>query len=125
MVGPVETTTLTAEPAATPVPEVGLWLMTLPEATVEFDSCVTTPSASPAPVIAEVAAACVRPTTLGTATGPVETTRDTAEPVATVVPEPGFWLITLPATTVVLDACEIVPTTRFAPMIAVVAAVCV
>ena len=46
----------------------GFWLMTLREATVLLACCVTVPAVSPAPVIAVVAAACVWPTTFGTAT---------------------------------------------------------
>ena len=53
---------------------------------------VTVPTTRPAPVIALVAAACVRLTTFGTATsgGPVDTTRLTALPDATCVPATGF-----------------------------------
>ena len=40
--------------------------MTLPAATTAEDAALTTPTTRPAPVIAEAAAACVRPTTLGT-----------------------------------------------------------
>ena len=57
--GPVDTTSATAEPAATLVPDAGLWLITLPEGTVALDCCEIAPTASPAPVIAVVAAACV------------------------------------------------------------------
>ena len=53
---PVDTTSETAEPAATPVPDAGLWLITLPEGTVALDCCETAPTASPAAVIADVAA---------------------------------------------------------------------
>src|SRR5580704_15286573 len=75
----------------------------------------------------DVAAACVSPTTFGTATGagPEETTRFTAEPGATEVPAAGFSLMTLPAATVLLDAVVTVPSTRPAFVIAVVAAACV
>src|SRR2546430_5153157 len=78
-------------------------------------------------VIAVVAAACVRPTTFGTATcgRPDDTTSATAVPVVTGVSAIGVWLITDPAGTVVLDAVEIAPTVRFAAVIAVVAAACV
>ncbi len=101
--GPVDTTSATAEPAATPVPAAGFWLITLPEGTVALDCCETAPSANPAPVRLVVAAAWVRFTTFGTATGPVDTTSATCEPSETLVPADGFWLITLPATTVVLE----------------------
>src|SRR5437016_12761481 len=66
---PLETTRLTAEPFATLVPAAGLWLITLPEATVLLDCCVTAPLVRPALVMALAAAACVWPTTFGTATG--------------------------------------------------------
>src|SRR5205814_7223163 len=66
---PLETTRSTAEPLATIVPAVGLSLMTLPEPTVVLDCCVTAPMVRPAPVMALVAAACIWPTTFGTATG--------------------------------------------------------
>src|SRR5437868_15370458 len=94
---------------------------------VVLDDCVTAPTTRFALVIAEVAAACVRPTTFGTVTcgGPDETTSATALPVATDAPLTGDWLITDPAGTVVLDDCVTVPTTRFAPVIADVAAACV
>jgi hypothetical protein len=69
---PLETTTLTAELAAAFVPAAGLSLITSPEATVLLECCVTVPTVSPAPVIAVVAAACVWPTTFGTATGTVK-----------------------------------------------------
>ncbi|HTV97886.1 MAG TPA: hypothetical protein VME42_17955 [Steroidobacteraceae bacterium] len=49
----------TAEPLATLVPPAGLWLMTLPAATVLLDSMVTVPTTRPAPVIALLAAAWV------------------------------------------------------------------
>ena len=49
--------------------------MTLPDGTVALDCNVTAPTVRPAPVIVEVAAACVAPTTLGTVTPPADTTR--------------------------------------------------
>src|SRR6516162_8730445 len=52
---------------------------------------------------------------------PVETTRLTAEPLATWVPAAGLSLITSPEVTVVLDCCVTVPRTSPAPVIAVVA----
>ena len=66
--------------------------MTEPDGTVVLDAVVTVPTVRPAPVIAVVAAVCVRPTTFGTATcgGPDETTRLTALPVTTCVPPVGF-----------------------------------
>src|SRR5208282_5173345 len=68
MAGPLLTVRLTAEPPATLVPATGIWLMTLPTATVALLAIVTVPSVSPAPVMAVVAAAWVSPTTFGTAT---------------------------------------------------------
>src|SRR5205085_6230512 len=110
--GPLETTRLTAEPLATLVPAVGLSLMTLPAATVLLDCIVTVPRVRPAPVMALVAAACVWPTTFGTATcaGPLETTRLTAEPVATFMPAGVLSLITPPAASVLPDFREPAPT---------------
>ena len=61
----------------------------------------------------------------GVGAGPVDTTRFTADPVATLVPADGFWLATLPAGTVALDCCVTVPTTRPSFVITVVAAACV
>jgi hypothetical protein len=66
--GPDETTRFTELPDATLEPEVGLWLITLPAATVELLCVVTVPTLRPTPVIAVVAAACVMPTTFGTVT---------------------------------------------------------
>ena len=66
--------------------------MTDPAGTVVLVAVVTVPSVSDALVIAVVAAACVRPTTFGTATcgRPEETTSATALPVDTCVPDTGF-----------------------------------
>ena len=65
------------------IPAAGVWLMMLPIATVVLLVCVL-PTVSPAAVIAVVAAACVRPTTAGTA-APSETTMFTVLPAGTVV----------------------------------------
>jgi hypothetical protein len=59
------------------------------------------------------------------ATGPVDTTMFTADPVTTVVPAAGLSLITSPEGTVPLEAVVAAPTTSPAPVIAVVAAACV
>src|SRR5262245_3240727 len=101
--------------------------MTEPAGTVVLDAVVTVPSVRFEPVSTVVAAACVKPTTFGTATcgGPLDTTRFTALPDATCVPAAGFWLITDPAGTVVLEAVVIVPAVRFAAASADVAAACV
>src|SRR4029077_6754109 len=98
-----------------------------PAGTVGLDAVVTAPTVSPADVIAAVAAACVRVTTLGTATsgGPDDTTSATALPVTTCVPAAGFSLMIEPAATVVLDAVVTAPTVRPADVIAAVAAACV
>ena len=70
-----------------------------------------------APVMVVVAAACVRPTTFGVATGggPDETTSATALPAATDVPAIGVWLITVPDGTLALVAVVTVPTVRPRP----------
>src|SRR5438067_4028180 len=109
---PSETTIATLLPPAASDPPVGVWLMTLPAATVVL-AAVVTDTVKPAPVNDAVAAACVCPTTFGTDTGggPLDTTRFTAVPTSTVSPLTGLWLITTPAGTVVLLCCVIVPTT--------------
>src|SRR3954468_24492522 len=101
--------------------------MTDPAGTVVLDAVVIVPTVNPADVIALVAADCVSDTTSGTATGagPDEITSATELPVATCVPATGFWLITEPTGTVVLEAVVIVPTVNPADVIAVVAADCV
>src|SRR5208283_5366703 len=101
--------------------------MTDPAGTVDEVWVVTVPTVSPAPVMAVVAAVCVRPTTFGTDTGagPDDTTRFTADPVATEVPDVGFWDITDPAGTVAEGWVVTVPTTSPAPVMEVVAAACV
>src|SRR5690349_7467852 len=101
--------------------------MTDPAGTVVLAAFVTVPTVSPVPVIALLAAACVRFTTFGTLTcgGPEETTSATALPTTTSAPAVGFWLITEPADTVVLAAFVIAPTVRPAAVIALLAAVCV
>src|SRR4051812_34624947 len=57
--------------------------------------------------------------------GPLETTRATAVPAATLAPAAGVSLVTCPAGTVALLALEIAPTVSPAPVSAVCAAVCV
>src|SRR5262245_53441230 len=54
---PVETTSATALPAAALEPPVGVWLITLPAATVVLAANVTPPTVRPAPVSDVVAAA--------------------------------------------------------------------
>src|SRR5689334_4744720 len=111
---PCETTSATALPAAKLVPAVGVSLMTMPAATVVLGWNVIAPTVRPAPVSDVVAAAWVRPTTLGTVTGgrPLETTRLTAEPTSTVAAAAGSWLMTTPTGTVLLLCCVITPATR-------------
>src|SRR4051812_30702863 len=98
---PDDTTSATALPVATWTPADGVWLITDPAGMIVFDTVVTAPSVRPVLVIAVLAAACVRPTTLGTATSgsPDETTSETVVPVLTCVAAAGSWLITDPAGT--------------------------
>ena len=103
---------------------MGLWLITLPAVTVVLDAVVTVPRVRPAPVMVDVAAACVNPATLGTDT-PLETTSATALPPFTDVPAVGLSLITLPTATIVLDVVVTVPNERPTEVIVVVAAACV
>src|SRR5919112_6344726 len=109
---PDETTSETALPTATWVPAAGFWSATDPAGTVVLGSVVIAPIVRPAVAIALLAAACVRPTTDGTATcgTPDETTSATALLGATSVPAAGVWLITDPAGTVALDAVVTTPT---------------
>jgi hypothetical protein len=108
----------------TSVPAAGLSLITLPLGTVLLDAVFTVPGTRPSEVMADVAADCVVPTTLGTAT-PDETTRLTEVPPLTSVPAVGLSLITLPLGTVLVDAVVTVPSTRPAEVRADVAADCV
>src|SRR3954466_7858662 len=66
--GPDETESATALPMTTCGPAAGVLLITQPAGTVVLDAVVTAPTVSSAFVIAVVAAAWVRPTTLGVAT---------------------------------------------------------
>src|SRR3954467_13294959 len=101
--------------------------MTDPAGTVVVTCVVIVPTMRPAFVIAVVAAACVRPTTFGTATcgGPDDTTRATALPLATWVPGVGGWLVIDPAGTIVFDTVVTDPSVRPAFVIVAVAAACV
>jgi hypothetical protein len=125
--GPVDTTRFTDDPTFTLVPATGLSLITFPAAAVLLEAVVTVPTTKPALVSEVPAAACVNPTTFGTATlaGPVDTTKFTADPTFTLVPATGLSLITFPAATVALDCCVTVPTTKPAFVIDVPAAACV
>src|SRR4051794_8933148 len=117
-------TSATALPTVTCVPATGDSLMTEPAGTVVLDAVVIAPTVNSAPVMATLAAACVCPTTFGTATcgKPDEMTSATALPIVTCVPAAGDSLITEPAGTVVLDAVVITPTVNSAPTIAALAA---
>src|SRR2546423_224711 len=107
--------------------------MTLPAVTGLLDCLATAPPVRaaprvrPAPVLAAVAADPAWPRTVASAIGgePLETTRLTAEPLATLVPAVGLSLMPLPAATVLLDCCVTAPTMRPAPVMALVAADCV
>src|SRR5205807_7389182 len=123
---PGETTRSTAEPLAESAPAAGFWLITMPDANVVLDCCVTAPTVRVAALIALVAAASVSPTTFGTATGvgagaPLETTRLTGAALPTFGPAAGLSPITLPETTVVLDCCVTAPTVRAAALMSLVA----
>ena len=119
---PLEITRFTAEPDSTLLPAVGVWLMTSPDGTVVLDWLETVPTTSPALFSRVVAYAWVMPTTFGTDTLPLETTRFTAEPASTAVPADGLSLMTLPEGTVVLDCVVTVPTVSPAAVIALLAA---
>src|SRR5205823_5971095 len=79
--GPSDTLSATALPTEALEPPVGVWLITDPAATVEEYALVTPPTASPMPVMADCAAACVMPTTFGTWT-------EEGAPLAAVVMRP-------------------------------------
>src|SRR3954465_507350 len=98
--------------------------MTLPAGTVMLGAVVIVPTTSCAVVIALDAAACVRPTPSGALTcgRPDETVSAIALPTTTSALAAGFWPMTLPDGTVMLEAVVMVPTTSCAPVIAVVAA---
>ena len=74
----------------------GYWLSTRPASTVSLLAVVTVPRLKPAVLRVVAAALWVRPTTLGTLTGagPLEMTRSTAVPAATLVLAVGYWLST-------------------------------
>src|SRR5208283_2570926 len=85
-----------------------------------------TSTPGPPPASATVGAALLLQIVHGQPTPwPVEITRFTADPEATDVPAAGVSLITSPDGTVPEDCCVTVPTTKLAPVIAVVAAACV
>src|SRR6476620_6091592 len=92
--------------------------MTDPDGTVVLDAVVTVPTVRPAVVIADVAAACVRPTTFGTATcgGPDETTSATALPTTTCVAAARSRLMTQAAGTALMAFVDTAATGRPAPV---------
>src|SRR5204863_9779039 len=100
--------------------------MTDPAGTVRLDVVVTAPTVSVADVIALEAAACVRFTTLGTATcgRPDDTTSDSAVVRRAAAAAAGLWLMTDPAGTVRLDAVVTAPTVSAGVGLAVDAAAC-
>src|SRR6185436_11908680 len=107
--GPDDTTRATALPGATSVPAAGFSLMTEPAGTVVLAALLTVPTVRPALPSAVVAAAWVRFTTFGTATGapPGVNTIVGSKPVASQLLLPsGPWLIVKftpsPCTTVVV-----------------------
>ena len=100
--------------------------MTLPTGIVALKPGVIVPSASPAAVMAVRAAACVFPTTLGTAiAGPSDTTPDTPLPTLTTDPALGLWLMSTPAAMVLLNSVEETLNTSCAAVQFAVAAACV
>src|SRR3954464_12372155 len=120
-------TSATALPIVTCVPATGDSLITEPAGTVVLDAVVIAPTVNSGPVIPALGAACVGPTTFGTATWgrPDETTSATALPIVTCVPATGDSLITEPTGTVVLDAVVMAPTVNSAPVMAARTAACV
>src|SRR3954468_15907945 len=111
---PVDTVSATALPTTTSAPAAGDWLMTVPAGTVMLEVMVIAPTVRPTFVNALDALACGWPVTRGTATcgRPDEITSATALPTTTSAPAAGFWLITEPDGTVMLDLVLIAPTVR-------------
>src|SRR3954471_23323526 len=79
-----------------------------------LDDVLIAPTVKPALVSALEAIACGLLVTSGTATcgSPEEITSATALPTTTSAPAAGFWLITEPAATVMLDDVLIAPTVK-------------
>src|SRR3954466_9953187 len=111
---PEEITSATALPTTTSAPAAGFWLITEPAATVMLDDGLIAPTVRPMLVSALAALACAWLVTSGTETcgRPDEITSATALPMRTSAPAAGFWLITEPAATVMLDVVLIAPTVR-------------
>ena len=103
--GPVETINVTALPCCTSVPAGGSVAITTPVGTLPLDWLVMV---GWKPAFRSLAAAVVAfsPTRSLRATlaGPPETMMLAAEPLSTVVPAGGVWLITRPVGTLVLEA---------------------
>src|SRR3954470_2940527 len=115
---PDEITSATALPMRTSAPAAGFWLITEPDGTVMLEVVLIAPTVRPMLVRALDALACGWFVTSGTATcgRPEEITSATALPTTTSAPAAGFWLITEPAGTVVLDVVLIAPTVRPTPV---------
>src|SRR3954468_3256418 len=98
----------------TSAPAAGFWLITEPDGTVMLEVVLIAPTVRPMLVNAFVAFACGWFITSGTATcgNPEEITSATALPANTSAPAAGFWLITEPDGTVMLDDLLIAPTVR-------------
>src|SRR3954462_12671765 len=111
---PEEITSATALPTTTSVPAAGFLLITEPDGTVMLDVVLIAPTVRPMLVSALAALACAWLVTSGTATcgRPEETTSATALPTTTSAPAAGFWLITEPDGTVMLEVVLIAPTVR-------------
>src|SRR3954471_19891854 len=111
---PEEMTSPTALPTTTSAPAAGFWLITEPDGTVMLEVVLVAPTVRPMLVRALDALACGWFVTSGTATcgRPEEITSATALPTTTSAPAAGFWLITEPAATVMLDVVLIAPTVR-------------
>src|SRR3954468_23182536 len=111
----------------TSAPAAGFWLITEPDGTVMLDVVLIAPTVRPMLVSALEAFACGWLVTSGTATcgRPEEMTSATALPTATSAPAAGFWLITEPDGTVMLDDVLIAPTVKPALVSALEAIACV
>ena len=86
--------TRTFEPRGARAPAAGCCATTVPFGCA--DGTLNTVATSPAPRIAATAAARLWPTTFGTFTRPRETRITAVEPLATLLPAAGVWLITVP-----------------------------
>src|SRR3954469_2132960 len=123
---PEEITSATALPTIASAPAAGFLLITQPAGTVMLDAVLMAPTVRPMLVSALDAVACGLSVTSGTATcgRPEEITSATALPTTTSAAAAGFWLITEPAGTVMLDAVLMGPTVRPMLVSAVEAVAC-